>query len=81
MSDELILNVTGHEARIALISDGRVAEITVERPRRKSMVGNIYLGRVARVLPGMPRRRSSRLAWGAMPFCMPMTPALWFWAQ
>lgn len=36
-----------------MISDGRVAEITVERPRRKSMVGNIYLGRVARVLPGM----------------------------
>ncbi|MBC7294589.1 MAG: S1 RNA-binding domain-containing protein, partial [Thermoleophilia bacterium] len=41
------------ETRVALLEDGRVAELYVERPGQRSLVGNIYKGRVENVLPGM----------------------------
>jgi ribonuclease G len=53
MGNELVINTTSHETRIALIENGTIAELYVERSRVKGIVGNIYMGRVVRVLPGM----------------------------
>ena len=53
MSAELLVNVTPRETRVALIENGALQEIFVERANRRGLVGNIYKGRVARVLPGM----------------------------
>ncbi len=53
MSEEILINVTPMETRVALIENGVLQEIYVERSRAKGIVGNIYKGRVARVLPGM----------------------------
>jgi ribonuclease G len=53
MPNALILNCSPHEVRVALLEEGKVAEIYVERRRDASLVGNIYKGRVIRVLPGM----------------------------
>jgi ribonuclease G len=49
----LVLHCTPHEVRAALLEGGKVAEIYVERRKDSSLVGNIYKGRVIRVLPGM----------------------------
>ncbi|MFW5876379.1 MAG: Rne/Rng family ribonuclease [Myxococcota bacterium] len=49
----LVINVDIGETRVALIEDGILAEMYVERERERSPVGNIYLGKVTRVLPGM----------------------------
>lgn len=53
MKKEIILNATANETRIAITEDGRLAEMFVETPETERMVGDIYLGRVARVLPGI----------------------------
>ncbi|MBU0499985.1 MAG: ribonuclease G [Gammaproteobacteria bacterium] len=53
MSEEILVNVTPPETRVALIENGSVQEILVERTRRCGLVGNIYKGVVSRVLPGM----------------------------
>ena len=53
MSTEFLLNFTPQEIRIAIIEQGVVQELHVERPASRGIVGNIYLGRVVRVLPGM----------------------------
>lgn len=53
MRTELLVNATPPETRVALIEDGRVVEVLHERRARLSLVGNVYLGRVHRVLPGM----------------------------
>jgi ribonuclease G len=53
MSGELLINVTPSETRVALIENGVLQEVHVERESRRGLVGNIYLGRVIRVLPGM----------------------------
>ena len=53
MSAELLVNVTPRETRVALIESGVLQEIFVERENRRGLVGNIYKGRVCRVLPGM----------------------------
>lgn len=53
MSAELLVNVTPMETRVALVENGVLQEISIERNRRKGLVGNIYKGRVSRVLPGM----------------------------
>jgi len=50
---ELLVNVTPPETRVALLEDGRVMEVLHERRARQGLVGNVYLGRVHRVLPGM----------------------------
>ena len=49
----LIINATAEESRVALVENGNTAELYVERIKDRGMVGNIYKGRVARVLPGM----------------------------
>ena len=53
ISEEILINVTPQETRIAVILDGQVQEIHIERKSAQGLVGNIYLGRIARVLPGM----------------------------
>ena len=53
MSDQLIVNVTPFETRVAVMENGVVAEVFIERHRDRGIVGNIYLGKVQRVLPGM----------------------------
>ncbi len=53
MSDELLINAIPGEIRAAVVSDGMLTELFVERQSRESLVGNVYRGRVERVLPGM----------------------------
>ena len=53
MANELIVNVTLGETRVARLENGVVAELFIERAREQGVVGNIYKGRVVRVLPGM----------------------------
>ena len=53
MPNELIVNVTLGETRVARLESGVVAEVYIERAREASVVGNIYKGKVVRVLPGM----------------------------
>ena len=53
MSNELIINAALPETRIALMENGEIQELLIERASGKGIVGNIYKGRVTRVLPGM----------------------------
>ncbi len=53
MSGELLINVTPSETRVALIENGSLQEVHIEREAKLGIVGNIYLGKVIRVLPGM----------------------------
>lgn len=53
MSAELLINVTPSESRVALIENGILQEIHIERHTKKGLVGNIYKAKVIRVLPGM----------------------------
>ncbi|MGQ0545052.1 MAG: ribonuclease G [Betaproteobacteria bacterium] len=53
MSEEILINVTPQETRVAVAAGGAVQELLVERAASRGLVGNIYMGRVARVLPGM----------------------------
>jgi ribonuclease G len=53
VTEEILINVTSREVRAALLEDGVLQEVLIERASRRSLVGNIYNGRVLRVLPGM----------------------------
>ncbi len=53
MSEEILINVTPTESRVAVIENGMVQEVHIERRSHYSCVGNVYLGKVSRVLPGM----------------------------
>jgi len=53
MTRDLIVNSTPQETRVALLEDGVVSEFFIEREAHRGIVGNIYKGRVTRVLPGM----------------------------
>ncbi|MDQ5850097.1 MAG: ribonuclease E/G, partial [Pseudomonadota bacterium] len=53
MTEEILINVTPQETRVAVTGSGVVQELLVERAASRGLVGNIYMGRVARVLPGM----------------------------
>jgi ribonuclease G len=53
MSKELIINATDHETRVAFVENGNPQELLIERPKESDIAGNIYKGRVVRVLPGM----------------------------
>jgi len=53
MSEEILINVTPRETRVAIVENGVLQEIFIERARRRGLVGNIYKGKVCRVLPGM----------------------------
>jgi ribonuclease G len=51
--EDILINITPQETRVAVLNAGVVQELHVERTALRGLVGNIYLGRVARVLPGM----------------------------
>ena len=53
MNTDILINAAPYENRIALVEDGDLLEFYLERPSEKGLVGNIYFGRVVRVLPGM----------------------------
>ncbi|WBJ57068.1 ribonuclease G [Pseudomonas aeruginosa] len=53
MSEEILINITPMESRVAVVENGVLQEVHVERTQRRGIVGNIYKGRVVRVLPGM----------------------------
>jgi len=53
MNEEFLINFTPQETRVALVQQGIVQELHIERTNGRGIVGNIYLGRVVRVLPGM----------------------------
>ncbi|MDO8298430.1 ribonuclease E/G, partial [Lacisediminimonas sp.] len=53
MTEDILINVTPQETRVALILQGAVQELHVERTASRGRAGNVYLGRVVRVLPGM----------------------------
>src|SRR5213592_2940292 len=53
MTKEMIISSNGHETIVAILEDDLVAEIFVERERQRGVVGNVYKGRVSKVLPGM----------------------------
>ena len=53
MTEEILINVTPFETRVALVSHGTLQEVQLERTMQMGHVGNIYLGKVVRVLPGM----------------------------
>ena len=53
MNKEMIISSTSHETRVAILEDDQVVEIFIEREHSRGVVGNIYKGRVSKVLPGM----------------------------
>ena len=53
MSEEILINITPRETRVALVENGMLQELHVERSSRRGYVGNIYKGKVSRVMPGM----------------------------
>ena len=53
MTKEMIISSSAHETRVAILEDDQVAEIFIERERSRGVVGNLYKGRVSKVLPGM----------------------------
>jgi ribonuclease G len=53
VNEEILINVTPQETRVAITGSGVVQELLIERSASRGLVGNIYMGRVARVLPGM----------------------------
>jgi ribonuclease G len=53
MKKEIIINAAANQTRIAITEDGRLAELFVETANKEKMVGDIYLGKVAKVMPGI----------------------------
>lgn len=53
MSEEILVNVTPRETRVAVVENGMLQELHIERGWRRGVVGNIYKGKVQRVMPGM----------------------------
>src|SRR5574343_1473453 len=52
-NEQILVNITPQETRVAVLEDGIVQELHIERAASRGLVGNIYLGKVRRVLPGM----------------------------
>jgi len=53
MKTEVLINITPTEARVAVLENGTLQELIIERQQKRGTVGNIYIGAVSRVLPGM----------------------------
>ena len=53
MKKEIIINSTEYDTRIAMLEDGRLVELLAEQPDAERMVGDIYIGKIQTVLPGM----------------------------
>ncbi len=52
-NDEILINITPQETRVAIVENGTLQEVSIERQSSRGIVGNIYKGKVNRVLPGM----------------------------
>ena len=53
MAQDILINWSPQETRVAVVEHGALQELQVERTLERGLVGNVYLGKVARVLPGM----------------------------
>ncbi len=53
MKEDILINISPQETRIAILSEGTVQELHIERSQTRELAGNVYLGQVVRVLPGM----------------------------
>ena len=53
MSEDILINVTPQEMRVAVMHSGVAQELHIERAANRGLLGNIYMGKVVRVLPGM----------------------------
>ncbi|HVX00086.1 MAG TPA: hypothetical protein VHA52_06615, partial [Candidatus Babeliaceae bacterium] len=53
MSEEILINVTPREVRVALLENGMLQEIYIERSLQQGLLGNIYKGKINRLLPGI----------------------------
>src|SRR5260370_7245275 len=53
MSKEMVISANPHETRVAIVENGQLCEIYIEREKEFALVGSLYKGRVTRVLPGM----------------------------
>lgn len=53
MQQDILINWAPHESRVAVVENGAVQEVHIERSLERGLVGNVYLGKVVRVLPGM----------------------------
>ena len=53
MTEEILVNHTAHETRVAVVQQGATQELHIERAATRGLAGNVYLGKVSRVLPGM----------------------------
>ena len=53
MTEEILINFTPQETRVAVMHHGAVQELHIERRVSRGLVGNVYIGRVVRILPGM----------------------------
>ena len=53
MTEEILINFTPQETRVAVMQQGVVQELHIERTSSLGLVGNVYLGRICRILPGM----------------------------
>ncbi len=53
MNKEMIISSGDHETRVAILEDDQVVEVFIERENQRGVVGNVYKGRVNKVLPGM----------------------------
>lgn len=53
MNEDILINITPQETRVALVLQGAVQELHIERTLTRGLAGNVYLGKVVRVLPGM----------------------------
>lgn len=53
MSDEILINITPPETRVAVLENGVLQELIIERERKRDIVSNLYRGEVCRVMPGM----------------------------
>ena len=53
MSEEILINVSPQETRVAIVENGLLQEVHIERTNKRGLVGNIFKGKVSRVLPGM----------------------------
>ena len=53
MPEDILINFTPQETRVAVMYQGAVQELHIERNASRGLVGNVYIGRVVRILPGM----------------------------
>ena len=53
ISEEILVNITPQETRVAVVENGALQEVCIERQESRGIVGNVYKGKVNRVLPGM----------------------------